>query len=281
MPSSTDTLASTKSTRHASLHAAAAAAAPAFFVVEYSNTDNEKDNAGRKRSVPEDDAASGQHKTSRCRRVVPIPLPAAPPSSASSDATQQLSAAITPGSDREDSEADPEELARLAALTEEQQQVLIDEYFEAKEVHDDAAAMLIGGPAERGLGEAHPLVAATRLQVECELLRELRVEREDRGRRFVLRSCAPSFDSSASQARRPASSLPLTRLLLSHVPSSRAPRRSRTVGGDGPVRPIAAPPGSLSSLASPPLELYAPCDGLCCTHSSPAEAARPARRLGG
>ena len=44
------------------------------------------------------------------------------------------------------------------------------------------------------------------------------------------------------------------------------------MGGDGPVRPIAAPPGSLSSLASPPLELYAPCDGLCCTHSSPAEA---------
>ena len=106
------------------------------------------------------------------RRVVPTPVAAAASiggEEGSAAAQPQVSAPepqpVDPIGDGDDSEADPEHIARLAELDEDEQQQLIDDYFTAKEEHDDALLMLVGGPETRRPGEPHSDVAPRRVEV--------------------------------------------------------------------------------------------------------------------
>lgn len=85
------------------------------------------------------------------------------------------------GSDDEDRDMDAEHLARLRALSEAEQQELIDRYFEAKEAHDDVVRLHESGDETRLLGEPHPALSSDRLQTERSLLEELRAARAAEG----------------------------------------------------------------------------------------------------
>ena len=133
--------------------------------------------AGTKRPAP---SGASPEKPKEKRRIMPVGVaPAAAtthqPIASTAVATPEQTKAIDYSDDEEEDAAHREHLRN--ELSEAECQVLIDNYFMAKQAHDDALEMLVYGPDTRKLGERHPDVSAERVRMEKRALRALHADK--------------------------------------------------------------------------------------------------------
>ena len=172
----------------------AATTPPVIPAMNKADSAGEHAEAGAKRQLDEDTVHAAPNPAKR--RIQPTPVPVAsmePPPSASASASASATGATAtdesepPPSrpvpdDDDDAELDPEQLRRLKALSEDEQQALIDRFFMAKQSYDDAVAMLENGAdPSRHLGTSGFGVTPERLAAERDLLAELVASRQAEG----------------------------------------------------------------------------------------------------